>query len=230
MHLLFDLDGTLADSFPGISRAINQTLTTLGREPVPNEHLRQFVGARLVSIFSTLLQSEDEALVDRAVDIYRPLFDEVGIFESRLFPEIPAALSTFRDGGHSLQVVTVRSIDSASLVVRHFGLDQYFDAVHGPARTQRVCDKADLIRAALDQTGAKSHDAIMVGDRAEDVRAARANGVRAVAVGWGYGALEELQEAGPDFFAATIPELITWVQSRHVPEYQDARKLRAPRH
>jgi phosphoglycolate phosphatase len=210
MHLLFDLDGTLADSFPGISQSINQTLTTLGREAVPEEQLRRFVGARLTTIFGTLLQSEDEAVVDRAVDIYRPLFDEAGIFESRVFPGIPEALATLRDAGHSLQVVTVRSIDSARLVVRHFGIDRYFDAVHGPARSERTGDKAALVRAALDLAGAGSREAIMIGDRAEDIRAARAHGIQAVAVGWGYGAPEELREAGPDYFAPTVADLVAY--------------------
>jgi len=210
MHLLFDLDGTLADSFPGISRSINQTLTTLGRAPVPEEQLRPFVGARLATIFSTLLQSEDQSIVDRAVDIYRPLFDEVGILESRVFPGIPEALTAFRAAGHSLQIVTVRSIDSARLVVRHFGLDHYFDAVHGPHPTQRTGDKADLVRAALDMAGAQSCDAVMIGDRAEDIRAARAHGVRTVAVGWGYGAHEELHDARPDYFAATVSDLVAY--------------------
>jgi phosphoglycolate phosphatase len=186
MHLLFDLDGTLADSFPGISRSINQTLTTLGRAAPPEEQLRRFVGARLAAIFGELLQSEDEALVDRAIDIYRPLFDEVGILESQVFPGIPEALATFHNAGHSLQVVTVRSVESARLVVRHFDLDRYFDAVHGPERAQRVCDKADLVRAALDTAGADARTAIMIGDRADDIRAARAHGVSAVAAGWGY--------------------------------------------
>ena len=112
MHLLFDLDGTLADSFPGISQSINRTLTTLGREPRPEAELRQFVGRRLASIFSALLQSDDEALVDRACDIYRPLFDEVGLLASRAFPGIAEALSTLRNDGHTLQVVTIRSIET----------------------------------------------------------------------------------------------------------------------
>jgi phosphoglycolate phosphatase len=230
MHLLFDLDGTLADSFPGISQSINQTLTTLGREPKPEAQLRQFVGARLASIFSTLLQSDDEALVDRACDIYRPLFDEVGILESRAFPGIHEALSTFHDSGHTLQVVTVRSIESARLVVRHLGIDRYFDAVHGPARTQRTCEKADLVRAALDLARADARDAVMIGDRADDIRAARAHGVLAVAAQWGYGDDTELRAAEPDHFAATMADVVAWVQSRHVPKYQDAGQFRTTGH
>lgn len=210
MHLLFDLDGTLADSFPGISRSINQTLTTLGRETVPGEQLRPFVGMRLAMIFGALLRSRDEALIDRAVDIYRPLFDEAGIFESRAYPGIPEALTTFHNAGHSLQVVTVRSIESARLVVCHLGLDGYFDAVHGPDRTQRTCDKADLVRAALDLADADPRNALMVGDRADDIRAARAHGVRAVAAGWGYGAQQELRDARPDYFAATVADLVAY--------------------
>jgi phosphoglycolate phosphatase len=210
MHLLFDLDGTLVDSFPGISRSINRTLAAVEREPVPVPELRQFVGQRLAVIFSTLLGAEDEALVDRAVTIYRPLFDEVGILDSRVFPGIPEALATLRDAGHSLQVVTVRSIGSANLVVRHFGLDRYFDAVHGPDRTQRSGDKADLVRAALEHAGADPRDTIMIGDRADDVRAARAHGVHAVAVRWGYGADDELRDAAPDYFVETIDDLVAY--------------------
>ncbi len=213
MHLLFDLDGTLVDSFPGISHSINQTLTAVGREPVPETQLRQFVGKRLASIFSTLLESDDLALVDRAVDIYRPLFDEVGILDSRVFPGIPEALATLREAGHSLQVVTVRSIGSARLVVRHFGLDRYFDAVHGPDRTQRTCDKADLVRAALDFTGADPRDTIMIGDRSDDIRAARTHGIHAVAVEWGYGTTDELRIAEPDYFASSVTDLVSYASA-----------------
>jgi phosphoglycolate phosphatase len=210
MHLLFDLDGTLVDSFPGISRSINETLATIGRDPVPVDELRQFVGKRLAVIFSTLLGAGDEALVDRAVEIYRPLFDEVGILDSRVFPGIPEALTTLRGAGHTLQVVTVRSLGSARLVVGHFGLERFFDAVHGPDRSERSGDKADLVRAALERASADPRDTIMIGDRADDVRAARANGVHAVAVRWGYGADDELRDAAPDHFVETIDGLVTY--------------------
>jgi phosphoglycolate phosphatase len=217
MHLLFDLDGTLVDSFPGISRSINQTLTTIGRDAVPADQLRQFVGKRLPVIFSALLGADDEALVDRAVDIYRPLFDEVGILDSRVFPGIPEALTSLRNAGHSMQVVTVRSIGSARLVVRHFGLDPFFDAVHGPERGQRNGDKADLVRAALDLASVNARDTMMIGDRADDIRAARAHGVHAVAVRWGYGADDELRDAAPDYFVETIDDLVAYAAGAALP-------------
>ena len=101
-------------------------------------------------------------------------------------------------------------------MVRHFGLDRFFDVVHGPDRTQRTGDKADLVRAALDLAGADPRDTIMIGDRADDIRAARAHGVHSVAVGWGYGTREELREAGFDFFAASVTDLVaystTWIE------------------
>lgn len=214
MHLLFDLDGTLVDSFPGISSSINKTLTTVGREPLPVEQLRQFVGKRLAVIFTALLGDGDEALVDRAVEIYRPLFDEVGILDSQVFAGVPDALARLRDAGHSMQVVTVRSLGSAKLVVRHFELDRYFDAVHGPDRALRSGDKADLVRAALDLAGADASDSIMIGDRSDDIRAARAHGVHAVAVEWGYGTRDELHAAKPDYFASGVADLVSYISRR----------------
>lgn len=66
MHLLFDLDGTLTDSFLGISRCINHALAELGRNSVPEPQFRGFVGAPLAAIFGQLLASDDGALLDRA--------------------------------------------------------------------------------------------------------------------------------------------------------------------
>jgi phosphoglycolate phosphatase len=213
MHLLFDLDGTLTDSFPGISCSINHTLVGLGLEPVPDTRLRGFVGAPLPSIFSELLASNDPILLERAVAAYCTEFDDDGIFENRVFPGIPEALATFRASGHTLQVVTARSLSSARRVVQHFALGGHFVAVHGPEPTDRVCDKADLVAAALTVAGSHVSEAVMVGDRAVDINAARAHGVRAVAAGWGYGSRAELTAAAPDHIAETVADLVAWVQS-----------------
>jgi phosphoglycolate phosphatase len=213
MHLLFDLDGTLTDSFPGISRSINHTLVELGLESVPDTRLRGFVGAPLASIFRALLASNDPILLDQAIAKYCARFDDVGILENRLFPGIPEALTAFRASGHTLQVVTARSVSSAQHVVRHFDLAAHFVAVHGPEPTDRGCNKADLVAAALTVAGGHATQAVMVGDRADDINAARAHGVRAVAAGWGYGSRAELTAAAPHHLAETVADLVAWVQS-----------------
>jgi len=213
MHLLFDLDGTLTDSFVGIGRCINHALVELGRDPVPEAALRGLVGAPLTAIFGGLMDSNDEALLDRAVAAYRSRFHAVGIFENQLYPGIHDALGVFRAAGHHLRVVTAKPAVSARRVVRHFAIEGLFDGIHGPALGDRTCDKADLVRDALRTASAGADDALMVGDRAEDIAAARAHGVRAVGAGWGYGARTELLAAAPDYLAETVADLVSWVDS-----------------
>jgi phosphoglycolate phosphatase len=151
--------------------------------------------------------------LDRAISVYRARFNTIGMFENQVFPGIPEALHQFRESGHSLQVVTAKPTVSARRVMKHSALDGYFDAIHGPELTDRTCNKADLVMAALKVAGAHAAHAVMVGDRAEDVGAARANGVRAVGVGWGYGSRAELTAAGPDYLAETVTDLVACVQS-----------------
>jgi len=213
MHLLFDLDGTLTDSFPGISQSVNHALAEAGRDHIPDTRLRPFVGAPLRKIFGALLASDDAALLDRVVATYRARFDEIGMLENRVFPGIPEALDLLHASGHTLQVVTARSAASARHVVRHFSLDRYFSAVHGPEPADHACEKADLVRAALRAVNASASEAIMIGDRADDIHAARVHGVRAVAVGWGYGAKAEIAAARPQFVAETVTDLVSWIQS-----------------
>lgn len=211
MHLLFDLDGTLTDSFPGISRCVNFALTQLGRDPVPDAHFRSAVGAPLATIFGTLLGSTDTNLIDRAVSAYRVRFNSIGIFENTLYPGIASALDVFRRSGHSLRVVTVKPASAAHRVISHFGIEHHFAAIHGPELADRACNKVDLLRSALNQIDRPQ--AVMIGDRVDDILAARQNGVRGVAVGWGYSVAGELKTAQPDFIAETVADLVTWVQA-----------------
>jgi phosphoglycolate phosphatase len=214
VHLLFDLDGTLTDSFPGIHLSLNDALTASGRQPVSREEVRPLIGAPLAVILRTLLGEHDEPTLDRALDVYRAQFDAVGIFENRLFPGIADTLVHFRDAGHVMQVVTARSLRSARHVVGHFGIAEYFEGVHGPQRTEGQWDKSGLVRAALDAAGAPASDTIMVGDRAQDIDAARVHGVRAVAVAWGYGSESELIAARPDYVARDPADLRAWLNGR----------------
>lgn len=209
---MFDLDGTLTDSFPGISRSVNHALVTLGRDAVSDRSLRGLVGSPLTTIFGTLCSSTDAELLDRAVAAYRERFNATGMFENSVFPGIPEALRQLRASGHALQVVTAKPAVSARRVLEHFALDTFFDAIHGPDLADRTCNKADLVGAALKVAG-DGTGAVMIGDRADDIAAAQAHRIRAVGVAWGYGLHSELVEAGADYVAETVDDLVAWVRS-----------------
>ena len=208
MHIFFDLDGTLTDSSPGILRCINHALMELGHGPVTDGRLRGMIGAPLTRIFSDVLGGEDEVLLDRAVAAYRIRFNEVGIFENALYPGVAEVLESLCRTGHTLQIVTAKPAVAARRVAVHFGIVSFFRALHGPDLSARDCDKATLVGAALRVAGGDPRVAVMVGDRAVDVVAARVHGVRAIAAGWGYGTRDELERAGPDYVADTVFDLI----------------------
>ena len=211
MHILFDLDGTLTDSSRGITRCINHALSELGYPAATDDRLRGMIGSPLSQIFADVLDCDDVVVLDRAVGAYRTRFNAVGMFENTLYPGIAEALTDLHRSGHTLQIVTAKPAVAACRIVEHFGIATLFRAVHGPDLSARDCDKALLIRAALDAAGAPAHATVMVGDRAVDMLAARQEQVRGVGATWGYGPRDELTAAGAAFLADTVDDLVRWI-------------------
>ena len=122
MNLLFDLDGTLTDSFQGIAKCISYALVMLGR-PSPNrESLRWCIGPPLKDSFAKLLASDDNALVKKALALYRERFSTVGLFENEVYDGIPSALESLQIDGHRLYVATSKPAVYAERIIGHFGL------------------------------------------------------------------------------------------------------------
>lgn len=207
-HLLFDLDGTLTDSREGIVRSIEHALATLGRARPDPAHLERLIGPPLVHSFRILLDTSDDALVAAALAAYRTRFASVGIFENRLYPEIPGALEALRRARRTLHVVTSKPVVFARRIIEHFDLGRYLSSVCGPELDDPSPGKDSLIRRTLDAGGLDPTDAVMIGDREHDVVGARRNGVAAVGVTWGYGSRAELTAAAPDHLVDSARELV----------------------
>lgn len=207
MNIFFDLDGTLTDPGPGITRCIQHALEGLGR-PVPEpESLRRCVGPPLQNSFAELLGTRDDALVAEAIRLYRERFVIAGMFENSVYAGVPAGLETLRQDGHRLWVVTSKPHVFARQIVEHFGLSTFFEWVYGSELSGENSEKGQLIRMALVQENLSPGQVCMVGDRAQDVEGARSNGVEAIAVLWGYGSEEELAAAAPDRIVGSMAEL-----------------------
>jgi phosphoglycolate phosphatase len=209
--LLFDLDGTLTDPRLGIVRCMRHALDRLGKSCPPDDILASYIGPTLRSTFSTLLESTASGLIEKAVSLYRQRFAETGIFENRLYEGIPEMLDRLDQLASPPFVATSKPTVYAERIVRHFGIDRYFAGVYGPELDGKFENKPDLLAHLLAMEKIRAESAIMVGDRAADVLAAKANGIRSIGVLWGYGSEAELTDAGADQLCHEPGELVSCV-------------------
>ncbi len=207
MLVLFDLDGTLTDPFEGISGSAAHALSRLGLPQLSADQQRAFIGPPLQDSFAAV--GLDEAAVEDAVRLYRERFTETGLFENRVYEGIPEALTALAAAGHTLAVATSKPTPYAEQILVHFGLRTHLAHVSGASLDGAVRHKADIIGAALQALDVRPADAVMVGDRAQDVMGARAWGVTSIGVGWGYAKPGELDRAGADRVVATPAELVS---------------------
>ena len=205
--VLFDLDGTLTDPKVGITRSIQHALRKRGR-PVPDpDSLESLIGPPLEESFRTHF-GMSPADARQAVGDYREYFADTGLFENAVYPGIPELLANLRGGGVRLAVATSKPTPFAERILAHFGLAPHFEQVVGSFLDGRREEKRELIADALVTLhGVDRERAAHVGDRRHDVLGARANGIRAIAVGWGYGTREELDAAQPNAIAESVTAL-----------------------
>jgi phosphoglycolate phosphatase len=219
--VLFDLDGTLTDSAPGILRSTRDAIGRLSAEDgvarrVPAEaELGWLVGPPLRASFARLV-GEDHA--DRMLALYRERYETTGIFESALYDGVVEALERLAALGHRLIVATSKLESFAKTVVAHFGLDRYFTAVYGSNPDGSHADKAEILALLIAREGLTSvRRKTMIGDRSFDALGARAVGIPAIGALWGYGDAAELSEAGADPLIASprdIPGAVAAVFAR----------------
>ncbi len=210
--ILFDLDGTLTDSGPGITASVAYALRKLGLEPREPEKLRPFIGPPLLWSFAHFY-GLDEAQSREGVRLYREYFTAGGMFENSVYPGIPEALECLKSAGFRLAVATGKPELFSRQIVDHFGLADYFEAVCGAAMDESRTEKADVIRYALETLSLRAEDCLMVGDREHDVLGAGAVGLPCIGALWGYGSREELASAGAKALAETPAELVRLILS-----------------
>lgn len=193
-NLLFDLDGTLTDSRPGIIRSIQYAIRALGAEPPPEESLGWCVGPPMRENFARLLGTRDQHQIDRAYVHYLERYESIGYRENQVYEGIVETLSALAPG-RRLFVATSKLTPSALKILAEFKLREFFEGVFGSEQDGRLSDKRELVPHVLRAAGLRPRDTAMVGDRIHDIDGGRAAGIVTIAAGWGYGTSAELGAA-----------------------------------
>ena len=203
--ILFDLDGTLTDSGEGIINCASLALEHFGI-PVPDrETMRVFVGPPLDKTFREFGVPADRT--DEAIRVYRSRYIPIGRFENTPYPGIRELLETLRNRGHRLFIATSKPEGMSVEILEHFGLAHFFTDICGATMDGSRSTKEDVI-AYLFARNKGEGKILMVGDTVYDILGAKAHGIPAIGVAWGYGNVQDMTEAGAIAIAESTEELL----------------------
>ncbi|MFP5313484.1 MAG: HAD hydrolase-like protein [Actinomycetes bacterium] len=212
--VIFDLDGTLVDPAGGITEGIAAALRGLGL-PVPGQDLLDaMIGPKLSDALLNIAGVPGDRL-EEVVRRYREYYVATGIGQGRLYPGIREILEGFAAGGRPVAVATQKPQRLAHKVLAHHGIDGFFRGIHGSADDETAVEGAPLGKTQIIAAALRDLDtqhAIMVGDRAQDVSGAIANGLDCIGVVWGFAREGELEEAGSVAVVQTSDELTAVIE------------------
>ena len=214
--ILFDLDGTLTDSGEGIINCASLALEHFGI-PVPDrETMRVFVGPPLDKTFREFGVPADRT--DEAIRVYRSRYIPIGRFENTPYPGIRELLEALRNRGHRLFIATSKPEGMSVEILEHFGLAHFFTDICGATMDGSRSTKEDVIAYLFGKNRGEGK-ILMVGDTVYDILGAKAHGIPAIGVAWGYGNVRDMTEAGAIAIAESTEELLElldkeWKMSR----------------
>jgi phosphoglycolate phosphatase len=206
--VIFDLDGTLADTVPDLAVAVDRTLADLALPPAGEERVRTWVGnGAKVLLERALQQAGAPTLLEQALALFFRHYGSEFTARSRLYPGVGDTLSQLAARGLRLAVCTNKPSRFVRPLLLHFGIERHFAAVAGgddlPVKKPDPAPLHHLARTLALSSG----ECLVVGDSRTDVAAARAAGMAVAAVRYGYNHGEPIDDSRPDAAVDAFGEL-----------------------
>ena len=204
--ILFDLDGTLTDSGPGITKGVQYALKKFNINISDLTSLRKFIGPPLTDSFIKYYQFDLEK-ANLALQYYREYYSEIGIFENDLYYGINELLEKVKLKSINLYLATSKPTVYARKVCDYFDISKYFVDIQGSDLNENLSNKTKIIELIIQKYKLINNETIMVGDREHDVIGANNNKIKCIGVGYGYGSEAELLESGAFLYVNNVDEL-----------------------
>ena len=188
--VIFDLDGTLSDSAPGIVASLHHAYDLLGH-PKPDDFV-PFIGPPFEATFRAAGFTEAE--IFDLLGVYRERYWNTGAFENSIYPGIDEVLTQLTALGYRLAVATSKPEETALRILEHFGYIERFEIIGGATFDESRSTKSAVLDHVLGQLGACRP--VMIGDRHHDIEGAAEHGIDCIGVRWGYSIGDELERYG----------------------------------
>lgn len=209
--ILFDLDGTLIDSKPGILTAIRKTLNEF-QIPYTEEVINQMVGPPFRISMKELLGIEDMSLIEQLIFVYRTHYKGGDWEGCSIYDGVEDMLTALRGAGYTLGLATSKPLQYTTIIMESLGLDKYFDYIGGATGDATAEMKTDVINMVLSKLNVTDLDSVlMIGDRLYDIEGAKQSGVDSMGILWGYGDRAEHENCGAEFIMSTPREVVDFL-------------------
>jgi len=202
--LIFDLDGTLVNTLEDITSSVNYTLDRLGRQPLPLDTVRRYVGDGIETLMMRSLGGQAEG-IDDAVAIYKEHHRANLVVRSTLYPSVRETLEYFKS--LPMAVISNKTREFVDPLLDSLGIIGYFKTVIGADSGLPLKPAPDTVRKLVAETGAARDRTVIVGDGTTDIRAGRAAGVITCSVTYGFRSEDELRKTGPDYVIHALSDL-----------------------
>lgn len=206
--IIFDFDGTLADTQKTIFRTVQATLKALDMPAVSPDDIRPLIGLPLRETFVRLTGVDDEACFDRCVDTYRELFEEIADKSVALFPHVEETLRTLHRNGVVLTVASSRGRASLCSLTQKLGIDSLFSLILGEDDVINKKPAPDMVLETMRRLGSSPEDTWMVGDTTYDIAMGQAAGCGTIGVSYGNHSQEQMLLQRPDFLVDDFEEIL----------------------
>lgn len=204
--VIFDLDGTLLDTSPGILESVRYAIEKLGYPPLPTHTLLTFIGPPLRDSFVRCCHCGTEE-AGALTESYRECYRAGALLNAKPYDGIFETCRSLREMGVKTAVATSKPQVFADRILRHFELARFFDFIHG-ADLDGKLKKSDIIKLCVKDSGALPAECVMVGDTEHDARGAEEAGVKFLAVSYGFGTLETMLQYPNIGVAKTAAEIV----------------------
>lgn len=204
---IFDFDGTIADTVPGIINSAKYALDFYGIEEKDEKRLDYFIGPPLFDSFKTLYNVSDE-MADKLIVKYRERYKIKASEESSVYDGVEEMLKELKKKGKKIAVASSKPLLFVEDISKHHGIYDYFDYISAETFANTHSRKAELITDVLEHFGiTDKSEAIMTGDRFYDIEGAVATGIDSAGALYGFGTEKELKEAGATYLLDTPAQL-----------------------
>lgn len=206
-NIIFDFDGTLIDSRPGVVKSFKKVANELLSKEINDQEITRLIGKPLAQIISVLLEIEDKNIINKGSELFRKYYNNNGLYENMIYPGIKEMSEFLKEQSCQLFVVSNKIESFMNKILTQHDINKYFVSSIGTNGSDLKSKKAEYVKSILVNYQLEKNQTVIIGDTESDIIAGKENLIYCIGVTWGYGKEKDLVEAGADKICRSPQEL-----------------------